>query len=107
LIPGLLLVAIIFLIACAVVRTLRAFFDRIEEGSARVTWIDAETALKNATVWACVQYRSAALAQLPWRVMREDPKRGCVPAPTNLVIPPYRFDTAGTKVTIGEDTKAA
>ena len=30
-----------------------------------------------------------------------------VPAPTNLVIPPYRFDTAGTKVTIGEDTKAA
>jgi len=30
-----------------------------------------------------------------------------VPAPTNLVIPPHRYDAAGTKVTIGEDTKAA
>jgi HK97 family phage portal protein len=46
-------------------------------------WIDAESALKNATVWACVQYRSKTLAQLPWRVMREDPRLGCVPAPTH------------------------
>jgi ubiquinol-cytochrome c reductase iron-sulfur subunit len=30
-----------------------------------------------------------------------------VPAPTNLVVPPYRFDASGTKVTIGEETKAA
>lgn len=30
-----------------------------------------------------------------------------VPAPTNLVIPPHRYDAAGAKVTIGEDTKAA
>jgi len=30
-----------------------------------------------------------------------------VPAPTNLVIPPYRFDSGGTKITIGEDTGKA
>jgi len=65
----------------------RVVVDRVIRGGRTPSgvWIDAETALKNATVWACVQYRSAALAQLPWRVMREDPKRGCVPAPTNPV----------------------
>ena len=26
-----------------------------------------------------------------------------VPAPTNLVIPPHRYDTGGAKITIGED----
>src|SRR5262249_46750577 len=26
-----------------------------------------------------------------------------VPAPTNLVIPPHRYDTGGVKITIGED----
>ena len=30
-----------------------------------------------------------------------------VPAPTNLVVPPHRYDAAGTRVTIGEDTKSA
>lgn len=33
--------------------------------------VDADTALKNATVWACVQYLTRAVAQLPWRVMLE------------------------------------
>ena len=30
-----------------------------------------------------------------------------VPAPTNLVIPPHRYDAGGTKITIGEDTGKA
>lgn len=34
-------------------------------------YIDAATALKNSTVWACVQYLTRAVAQLPWRVMRQ------------------------------------
>ena len=32
-------------------------------------YIDADTALKNATVWACVQYLTKAVGQLPWHVM--------------------------------------
>lgn len=34
-------------------------------------YVDQEEALKTATVWACVQYLSKTVAQLPWRVMRE------------------------------------
>lgn len=33
--------------------------------------VTPETALRNATVWACVTYLSRTVAQLPWRVMRE------------------------------------
>ena len=33
--------------------------------------IDADTALKNATVWACITYLSRTVAQLPWRVMQD------------------------------------
>lgn len=32
-------------------------------------YVDADTALKNATVWACVQYLTRAVGQLPWHVM--------------------------------------
>lgn len=32
-------------------------------------YVDADTALKNATVWACVQYLTKAVGQLPWHVM--------------------------------------
>jgi HK97 family phage portal protein len=32
-------------------------------------YVDADTALKNATVWACVQYLTRAVSQLPWHVM--------------------------------------
>ncbi len=39
-------------------------------------YVDAQTALKNATVFACVQYLSRTPAQLPWRVMRELPGGG-------------------------------
>lgn len=31
--------------------------------------VDADTAFKNATVWACVQYLTKAVGQLPWHVM--------------------------------------
>jgi HK97 family phage portal protein len=34
-------------------------------------YVDADTALKNATVWACVQYLARTVAQLPWRVMAD------------------------------------
>ncbi|MEI9964390.1 MAG: phage portal protein [Caulobacteraceae bacterium] len=40
---------------------------RVGRGPAGV-FVDAETALKEATVWACVQYLSRTVAQLPWRV---------------------------------------
>ncbi|CDN52526.1 Portal protein, HK97 family [Neorhizobium galegae bv. officinalis bv. officinalis str. HAMBI 1141] len=35
-------------------------------------YVDADTALKNATVWACVQYLTRAVSQLPWHVMVKD-----------------------------------
>jgi HK97 family phage portal protein len=35
-------------------------------------YVDADTALKNATVWACVRYLTRAVAQLPWHVMVKD-----------------------------------
>lgn len=39
-------------------------------------YVDADSALKNATVWACVQYLTKAVSQLPWRVMKEVEKGG-------------------------------
>lgn len=33
-------------------------------------WVDGDTALKNATVWACVQFLTGSFGQLPWRVMK-------------------------------------
>lgn len=33
-------------------------------------YVDADTALRNDTVWACVQYLTKAVAHLPWRVMK-------------------------------------
>jgi phage portal protein BeeE len=35
------------------------------------TFVDHDRALCNAVVWACVQYLTKAVAQLPWRVVRE------------------------------------
>jgi HK97 family phage portal protein len=32
-------------------------------------YVDADTALKNATVWACVQYLTKTVGQLPWHAM--------------------------------------
>lgn len=32
-------------------------------------YVDADTAMKNATVWACVQYLTKAVSQLPWHAM--------------------------------------
>ena len=33
--------------------------------------VDADSALKNATVWACIRYLSSTVAQLPWRVYKD------------------------------------
>lgn len=46
--------------------------------------VNADTALKNATVWACVTYLSRTTAQLPWRVM-QDRATGPVRAPMHPV----------------------
>lgn len=40
--PGLLLVAIVFVVARALIGIGRAFFDRVETGRARVQWLDAD-----------------------------------------------------------------
>lgn len=47
-------------------------------------FIDADSALKNPTVWACVTYLSRTVAQLPWRVLRETAK-GSVRVPSHPV----------------------
>lgn len=47
--------------------------------------VDAETALKNAVVWACIRYLTNAVGQLPWRVMREERDGDRVPVPTHQV----------------------
>lgn len=39
-------------------------------------YVDADTALKTAACWACVEYLAKTVAQLPWRVMREGPNGG-------------------------------
>jgi len=45
-------------------------FGRTDAG----VFVNADTALKNATVWACVQYLTRTVAQLPWHVMAKDAK---------------------------------
>ncbi len=47
--------------------------------------VDAETAMKNAVVWACIRYLTNAVAQLPWRVMREERDGDRVPVATHPV----------------------
>lgn len=47
--------------------------------------VDAETALKNAVVWACIRYLTNAIAQLPWRVLREEADGDRVPMPRHPV----------------------
>ncbi len=55
--PGLLLVAVIFLLARTFIRSAAVFFRRVEDGKVEVKWIDAETArptrrIFNFVVWA-------------------------------------------------------
>lgn len=61
---------------------LRAFFTRQDDTTSVVRVfaspltqagerVDADTALRNATVWACIGYLSRTVAQLPWRVMQD------------------------------------
>lgn len=39
-------------------------------------YVNADEALKNATVWACIRYLSNTMAQTPWRVCRQDRNGG-------------------------------
>ena len=45
--------------------------------------VTPDTALKNAVVWACVQYLSKTVAQLPWHVMRPLKPGGAEVVPSN------------------------
>lgn len=47
-------------------------------------YVDQDTAMRNAVVWACVTYLARTVAQLPWRVMVDMP-RGPARAPTHPV----------------------
>lgn len=39
-------------------------------------YIDGDTMLRNPVVWACVQYLTRAVGQLPWRVLQEEENGG-------------------------------
>ena len=57
------------------------FFGRTQAG----VNVDADSILKNATVWACVTYLTRAEGQLPWRVCQELPDGGSKRVPTHPV----------------------
>lgn len=42
--------------------------------------VTQDTSLQNATVWACVQYLTKAVGQLPWNALLETPSGGAEPA---------------------------
>ncbi len=50
------------------VQTVRIFSSGATPSGA---YVDADNALKNAAVWACVNYLARTIAQLPWRVMQD------------------------------------
>jgi HK97 family phage portal protein len=43
-------------------------------------YVTPDTSLRDATVWACVQYLTRAVGQLPWRALMETPSGGHVAA---------------------------
>lgn len=45
-------------------------------GTASGVYVTPDSALKQATVWACINYLSRMVAQLPWHVMLEDKING-------------------------------
>jgi hypothetical protein len=48
-------------------------------------YVDADNALKNATVWACVQYLTRTVGQLPWHAYLRDDKGNATVASTHRV----------------------
>lgn len=48
-------------------------------------YIDGDTMLRNPVVWACVQYLTRAVGQLPWRVLQENENGGSTRAPRHPV----------------------
>ena len=79
-------------------RALRRTFDPERPDERRIPYprrtpagmfINADLALKNATVWACVRYLSQTTGVLPWRVFRPGPRMAGVFAashPLNRVL---------------------
>lgn len=82
----------------APLRALRRTFEPARPEERRLPWpgrtpagmfVDADRALKNATVWACVRYLSQTTGVLPWRVFRPGPRMAGVLAashPLNKVL---------------------
>jgi HK97 family phage portal protein len=48
-------------------------------------YVDADNALKNATVWACIQYLTRTVGQLPWHAYLRDDKGNATVAATHPV----------------------
>ena len=77
--------------------SLRALFARAttaDEPSSRLwfasrtqagVFVDGDSMFRNAVVWACVQYLTRAIGQLPWRVLKELPSGGAERATTHPV----------------------
>jgi small-conductance mechanosensitive channel len=66
--PGLVLVAIIFVIARFIIRVVAVFFDRVESGEANLTWLDHDTARPTRRVFnfvICIFALAMAYPYLP------------------------------------------
>jgi len=67
-VPGLVLVAVIFIIARFIIRVVAVFFDRAESGEASLTWLDQDTARPTRRVFnlvVCIFALAMAYPYLP------------------------------------------
>ncbi|HKA45547.1 MAG TPA: mechanosensitive ion channel domain-containing protein, partial [Burkholderiales bacterium] len=64
--PGLVFVAIIFVIARAIIRLARLFFDRVEQGRVNVGWIDSDTARPTRRIFNFVIFLFALAMAYPY-----------------------------------------
>ena len=64
--PGLVVVAIIFVIAKAVIGLARAFFDRVEGGQLEVKWLSADTVGPTRRIFAFVAWIFALAMAYPY-----------------------------------------
>jgi small-conductance mechanosensitive channel len=64
--PGLLIVAIVVVIARIVIRTFAVYFRRVEEGRAKLTWLDAETAAPTRRIFSFVVWIFALAMAYPY-----------------------------------------
>ncbi|HVY08351.1 MAG TPA: mechanosensitive ion channel domain-containing protein [Burkholderiales bacterium] len=65
-VPGLLLVAIIILLARTLIGIAKVFFDRVEAGNIRVAWLDADTIRPTRRIFAIVVWIFALAMAYPY-----------------------------------------